>query len=217
MKCSRCNLQAVLYQQYSGRHLCIEHLIADIEARAKRTIRQNNWLERGCRIGIVTGLPHSSALQIFLTHLTEKRNDISLILIEIPSLTSDREAQISGVYEYLAKSGVTCIALPDCAEDIAVEVLSALFRGSLRSLLSSDYSDIPMKIMTPFREIPKKELVLYAEYHRGTGDELENHELAGIQRDPFNQEVLSLLEQYSQTHPSAPHALRRYRDHLRSI
>ena len=40
MKCSKCGRDAILFQNYSGMHLCKTHFIADFEARAKKSNRK---------------------------------------------------------------------------------------------------------------------------------------------------------------------------------
>ena len=39
MKCSKCRREAIIYQRYSGLHLCEQHFNRDFEAKAKRAIR----------------------------------------------------------------------------------------------------------------------------------------------------------------------------------
>ncbi|MFQ6063498.1 MAG: tRNA lysidine(34) synthetase TilS, partial [Methanosarcinales archaeon] len=36
MKCTKCNNNAIIYQKYSGVHLCKEHFIYDVERKIKR-------------------------------------------------------------------------------------------------------------------------------------------------------------------------------------
>ena len=47
MKCSKCGRDAILFQNYSGMHLCKTHFIADFEARAKKSIRRDGWISQG--------------------------------------------------------------------------------------------------------------------------------------------------------------------------
>jgi tRNA(Ile)-lysidine synthase TilS/MesJ len=82
MQCDSCRNEAVISQRYSGRRLCYRHHAADLEVKAKRSIRAHHWLVSGDHIGvIVTGDKRSGALLHFLKRLTENRRDISLSVI----------------------------------------------------------------------------------------------------------------------------------------
>jgi tRNA(Ile)-lysidine synthase TilS/MesJ len=84
MFCSKCRRQAVIYQRYSGLHLCRTHFEADFEAKAKRAIRVHHWLSSGDRIGVVlSGVKESGALLYFLQRLVGRRHDVELLAVTI--------------------------------------------------------------------------------------------------------------------------------------
>jgi uncharacterized protein (TIGR00269 family) len=84
MLCSKCRRQAVIYQRYSGLHLCRTHFEADFEAKAKRAIRVHRWIAPHDRIGVaMSGGKDSSALLFFLNRLVGKRKDVDLVAITI--------------------------------------------------------------------------------------------------------------------------------------
>jgi uncharacterized protein (TIGR00269 family) len=84
MLCSKCRRQAVLYQRYSGLHLCKAHFIADFEAKAKRAIRTHRWIVPNDRIAVaLSGGKDSSALLYFMKKLVGRRRDITLTAITI--------------------------------------------------------------------------------------------------------------------------------------
>jgi uncharacterized protein (TIGR00269 family) len=84
MKCDRCPRDAVIYQQYSGMHLCEDHFTADLEAKAKRDIRKHRWVAPGDRIAVaLSGGKDSSALLYFLQKLLGRRRDIDLFAITV--------------------------------------------------------------------------------------------------------------------------------------
>lgn len=217
MKCYRCARSAVIYQQYSGRHLCPDHLSADIETRAKRVIRQNHWLSGGDRIGVASGLSHSNALLLFLVRLTAHRRDISLVILTLPAIPPDETARISAFSELARSEGVTRLALPDCADDTAGKVLSSILRGDAESLLSRPDTGCLPPVMQPLREIPAVELGIYADQYQDPEKEKIPESMTDSQDNAFDQGIRTFLTEYSKNHPSAPHALRRYRDLLRTI
>jgi tRNA(Ile)-lysidine synthase TilS/MesJ len=84
MDCDRCRRPAIVYQRYSGMHLCSRHFQEDFERKAKRAIRKNSWIRPGDRIGIaLSGGVHSTALVYFLGSFLSKRQDIDLIALTI--------------------------------------------------------------------------------------------------------------------------------------
>ena len=84
MRCDKCGKEAVLYQDYSGKHLCRQHFIMDLESKAKRAIRTHHWMKTGDHIAVaLSGDPATSTLLFFLTKLTEKRRDIRMSAITI--------------------------------------------------------------------------------------------------------------------------------------
>lgn len=217
MQCFRCQSSAVLFQRYSGRSLCARHLCADIESRAKRVIRQNRWLVSGDRIGVVSGIAHSDALQIFLGRLLADRNDIALDRVTpAPGLRAGTSAWYKTLFETARDGGFTRIALPFCADDLAAEILSSLFRGDVSALLTPGVEGPDVRIMQPLQEIAADELVFYAEYAQGAGSVCEPCTDTGF-HDPFDEDIRNFLGAFSSRHPSAPHALRRYREHLRDL
>ena len=84
MQCSACRREAIVFQPYSGKHLCPVHFTRDLEAKAKRTIRTRGWLRPGDHIAVVlSGDAASAGLLFFLHSLTKDRRDIRLCAITI--------------------------------------------------------------------------------------------------------------------------------------
>jgi uncharacterized protein (TIGR00269 family) len=98
MLCSKCRRQAVIYQRYSGLHLCRTHFEADFEAKAKRAIRVHRWISPGDRIGVaMSGGKDSSALLSFLHRLTGRRKDVELVGITIDEgIEGYRDTSVAG-------------------------------------------------------------------------------------------------------------------------
>jgi uncharacterized protein (TIGR00269 family) len=84
MKCQKCSRDAVIYQRYSGLHLCEEHFTADFESRAKKAIRKHRWIDRGDSIAVaMSGGKDSSALLHFLTTQFGERRDLTITALTI--------------------------------------------------------------------------------------------------------------------------------------
>lgn len=84
MQCSKCHREAIIFQPYSGHHICDQHVTSDVEAKAKRIIRAQRWLRPGDHIAVaLSGNRSSSALLYFLKTLTAQRRDIQITAITI--------------------------------------------------------------------------------------------------------------------------------------
>jgi tRNA(Ile)-lysidine synthase TilS/MesJ len=89
MQCDACRREAIVFQPYSGKHLCPEHFTRDFEAKAKRTIRAHGWTRPGDHIAVVfSGDAAGAALLSFLLGLTASRRDIRFSAVTIdPGIT----------------------------------------------------------------------------------------------------------------------------------
>ncbi|MDD1719999.1 MAG: tRNA(Ile)-lysidine synthase [Methanoregulaceae archaeon] len=84
LSCDRCSETPVLFQRYSGRHLCADHFLRDFESRAKRTIREHGWLLPGNTIAVaLSGKTTGTALLHFLHDLVGRRKDIRFFAITL--------------------------------------------------------------------------------------------------------------------------------------
>jgi len=84
MQCNKCRREAILFQEYSGQHLCKHHVEVEVDAKAKYEIRQNRWMVHDDHIAVaLSGGKNSSALLYFFKKLTSERSDIRLSAITI--------------------------------------------------------------------------------------------------------------------------------------
>jgi len=84
MQCSKCRRDAVIYQRYSGLHLCEQHFNRDLEAKAKRAIREHRWIASGDTVAVaLSGGKDSSAVLYFLHQLLHERRDVRLMAITV--------------------------------------------------------------------------------------------------------------------------------------
>jgi uncharacterized protein (TIGR00269 family) len=82
--CTVCGEPAVILQRHTGRHLCAEHLSADIQERVARTIRSGKMIEPGDHVTIaLSGGKDSTALLMILSRLLPSWQDVRLCALTI--------------------------------------------------------------------------------------------------------------------------------------
>jgi tRNA(Ile)-lysidine synthase TilS/MesJ len=196
MQCSTCRQEAILFQPYSGRHLCRDHFILDLETKAKRAIRMHRGLQPKDHIAVAqTGDSADNALLFFLRKLTGKRNDIRVTPVVV-----DKRMDYC---ESIEDPGVTKIAIATTLEDAAASVLTSILRGNVETCIGGSPAGHKLPLITPFSHIPAEEIAAYAR-------------LCGVERgvrpwgeecDPLFADVKGMLADYSSRHPAAPHAV----------
>jgi hypothetical protein len=228
MQCTKCENEAILYQEYSGQHLCRKHFVADIEAKARKAIRQNRWLRYGDHIAVLLSCdPRSGALLSFFADLVKNRPDIHLTAI-IPNNAGDGlvdpgdartlagslgipcfegscgESGLSCTILRIAEEkGATRLASAACLEDIAYQGLRHIMRGEIEYIVQDRPGDATtLPVITPFLTIPQKEVMLYAGIQGIQGNYDPNPS-----GDTFQKDIDTLIGQYTIHHPATPFAV----------
>ena len=110
MGCSKCGRPGVIFQEYSGLHLCQQHFREDLLHKAKKTVRKNHWLVPGTRYAIaLSGGPASCALLDFMHTLVGERKDISLVAVTIKNNDPDAMENAKAITE---SSGIPWFIIP---------------------------------------------------------------------------------------------------------
>ncbi|NMB79249.1 MAG: hypothetical protein GYA23_09185 [Methanomicrobiales archaeon] len=194
MQCSKCRNEAVIFQRYSGQHLCSAHFVLDFEARAKRVIRQNQWMRPGDRIAVLQdGSAGSAALLWLFLALTHQRKDLEVSAFHCSGTAAD--ARIAA-----RDTGFTRLACATALGEQAALVLTDILNGRADRIWEEQ--DI-LPVITPFAHIPQDEIALYARIRGIPG----GRPAASFTSDPLFADVLALLADYGNRHPAAPYAL----------
>ncbi len=83
-KCDKCNRKSIVYQRYSGMHLCGAHLKEDVERKIKRSMRKYKMIERGDTIAVaLSGGKDSMVALHVLNSLFGNRSDISIMAVSV--------------------------------------------------------------------------------------------------------------------------------------
>ena len=259
MQCNKCRKEAVLYQEYSGLHLCRQHFDADFERKAKHEIRRHHWLEHDDHIAVaLSGDRNSGALLYFLKKLTSNRPDIRISAITVDEGISgyhqpayaqeiaravgtdlisascaehfgvglDEIARRKGfplsctycrtIRNFLldrmaAEQGVTKLAKGDDLNDCGVSVMKNILRGEVDRVARPEhpgYRKIPR--ICPFVAVPKKEVALYADLHING----YNQSQCPYHNEPFENDVRTMLDDFTTRHPATGYALLGLRNNL---
>jgi tRNA(Ile)-lysidine synthase TilS/MesJ len=223
MQCDLCRNEAALFQPSSGRYLCGRHLVPDIEARAKRSIRSHHWMKTGDHIAVViAGDKKSAALARFLQKLVSGRRDIRLSAVPSGDAGAGRRS-LTAATRAAESLGITCIDMPlpgrtpgpdgdrvtrlalaITLDDIAQEVLVQFLSGNAEQLihpLPAGSRIVP--VICPFIAVPSVEADYYWD-HEGTGTVLLPSSPGG---GPVFRDVEALFRDYHRRHPATGHAL----------
>lgn len=110
MGCSKCGRHGVIFQEYSGLNLCMQHFREDVLHKAKKTVRKNHWLVPGERYAVaLSGGPASCALLDFMNTLIGGRNDTTLIAVTIKSNDPDAMEHARAITE---AAGIPWFVIP---------------------------------------------------------------------------------------------------------
>ncbi|AFD00777.1 TIGR00269 family protein [Methanocella conradii HZ254] len=108
MKCDKCGKEAVIYQRYSGMHLCAAHEIADVERKVKKRMRQEKMVIPGDHVAVgMSGGKDSAATLSILAETFGKRPEIKFTAITIDEgIEGYRNFSIPKVKELCDRLGV---------------------------------------------------------------------------------------------------------------
>jgi len=81
-KCCKCPMPAIIYQKYSGMHLCQSHFDDDVQRKVRETIRQTGLFAHGLRLALaMDGGKGSAVMASIIKDLFARRRDIDLALL----------------------------------------------------------------------------------------------------------------------------------------
>jgi uncharacterized protein (TIGR00269 family) len=84
IKCMKCNHEAIVFQKYSGMHLCKKHFVEDVERKIKLTIRKDYSIQKNDVIAVALSGGKDSAVTLYIMHkILGKRPDIEIVAISV--------------------------------------------------------------------------------------------------------------------------------------
>jgi uncharacterized protein (TIGR00269 family) len=83
-RCDKCNCSAIIYQRYSGKHLCREHFEEDVHRKIREELRKTGLFGREARIAVgLDGGRRSAMLAFVLKNLFAHRKNIDILAVII--------------------------------------------------------------------------------------------------------------------------------------
>ena len=81
-RCDKCNARAVIFQRYSGMHLCMSHFDMDVHRKVRESLRETGIFGKGAKLAIdLDGDKNSSAMLYILKNLFSRRRDIEMVAV----------------------------------------------------------------------------------------------------------------------------------------
>jgi len=120
-RCLLCSEPPVIRMNNPDRHLCAAHLVAEIEERAARTIRERELIKPHDRIAVAfSGGKDSTALLVILSRLLPAWEDVSLVAITVDEgIAGYRDDTIRAAEEVTKKLRIDhiCVSFKDLIGD----------------------------------------------------------------------------------------------------
>lgn len=81
-RCCKCPMPAIIYQKYSGMHLCQAHFNDDVQRKVRETLRQTGLFGHGLRLALLMdGGKGSAVMASIIKNLFAGRRDIDLVAL----------------------------------------------------------------------------------------------------------------------------------------
>jgi uncharacterized protein (TIGR00269 family) len=84
IKCKKCAHNAIIFQKYSGMHLCKKHFVEDVERKIKLTIRQDYSIRKNDVIAVALSGGKDSSVALYIIHkILGNRPDTEIVAISV--------------------------------------------------------------------------------------------------------------------------------------
>src|SRR5659263_606462 len=104
MKCDKCSASAILFQRYSGLHLCTSHFISDVEKKIKREVRKEK-IEGTLAIALSGGKDSAVTLSVLNSLLSRCGFEIIAISAE-EVINGYRERELESAGQLVPELGI---------------------------------------------------------------------------------------------------------------
>jgi uncharacterized protein (TIGR00269 family) len=169
--CDKCHGKAIIYQKYSGMHLCSSHFEEDVHRKVRESLRKTGLFGRGARVAFgLSGGNSSSILIYILKNLLGSRKDIDFwaIIIDEGGENHSQQVQARKLMErldipYVVKSLLTM----DEAMQEEAPSPSRMLSESKMGLLNSTAQEIGADILVTGHNLDEESIAIFISYIRG--------------------------------------------------
>lgn len=78
-RCDKCSARAIIFQRYSGMHLCRSHFDEDVHRKVREALRETRTFGKGVKMAVaLDGCEGSSSLLYILKNIFSRRRDIEM-------------------------------------------------------------------------------------------------------------------------------------------
>ena len=222
--CDKCHSKAIIYQKYSGMHLCQAHFDEDVHRKIRESLRQTQLFGRGVRVAVgLSGGKDSATLLYVLKKMFSRRKDIDFVaviidegqgvvqaklisqMLKVPSVVGSMYGATGSnlksdlLIKTAQDTGADVLATGHNLDDEAQEVFLKLLQGDIAELIA------PIPWIKPLRRVPEKETRLYAITHGLYHPKSECRPFA----DGWKLEVKRHLNGFDSRHPGTKYSLLR--------
>jgi uncharacterized protein (TIGR00269 family) len=119
-ECDKCLSRAVIFQRYSGMHLCRNHFDMDVHRKVREALRETGIFGKGAKIAIdLDGGMNSSAVLYILKSLFSRRRDMEMVAVLVDE----------GISGYRSKTLANALSL---AERLEIQHITRSFKNEYK-------------------------------------------------------------------------------------
>ena len=120
-RCDKCNARTVIFQRYSGMHLCQSHFDDDVHRKVREALRETGVFGKGAKLAIdLDGGKNSSAMLYILKNLFSRRRDIEIVAVLVDE----------GISGYRSKTLANALSL---AERLEIQHITKSFKDAYQA------------------------------------------------------------------------------------
>lgn len=119
-RCDKCNARTVIFQRYSGMHLCQSHFDDDVHRKVREALRETGIFGKGAKLAIdLDGGKNSSVMLYILRNLFSRRRDIDMVAVLVDE----------GISGYRSKTLSNALSL---AERLEMQHITKSFKNAFQ-------------------------------------------------------------------------------------
>lgn len=201
IRCDKCNARAVIFQRYSGMHLCREHFDGDVQRKVREVLRKTGVFGKGVKLAVaLEGEKSSSVMLYIIKRLFHNRRDIEMVALLVDEGISgyrpEALAHARSLAERLSVPHITRsfkevyqITMDDLARDDRSKSPCPRCAQMRKDLLNSAALDLGADVLAVGNNLDREAQEIMIGFIRGDGNEI-----LGLQPEPPQQKKIPLIK-----------------------